>query len=149
MRYGYKRWKHRKGHTQINIDLAGLEQHQKLQELTILTTACLETAGKLGALQGFVEKFEISFVQLSGLTGPRITIIFSDPIGKTCSFTTDYRFMGTGNSKASNEPSTEDIVKLLCKELPPKILAHLKKCKEDITKAGFTLDILFASSGGS
>ncbi len=82
----------------------------------------------LGLLGEMVEVFKIGWVDFGGNRGPSFTIYFRDPMGKTMSHGTDFRFIGKGQPF----PSAEDIKEHLCSKegLRGFISEHIGKCEE-------------------
>ncbi len=103
--------------------------------LVVLTISSLETLKRLGVLAEFVEVIRITFssfgTQSNGVPGPCFAVYFHDPLNNKCSFSTDYRFLGSG----STTPTIEEVVVGLMDYLPKTISEFIKKTRAKIEQA--------------
>lgn len=108
----------------LNPDPASKKQASS-KTLCAVTQGCTETLKRLDKLGRFVVSFHISFCRFepSNRAGPSITVHFRDPLGTSCSHSTDYRFIGTG----SPSPSATEIADHLCQHLPGFMREHMRR----------------------
>ena len=128
----------------IDIDLEGPRKGEIISDevMRAVLDGCVGTYLKLGLIRFAVKTFKVNFVRFDEKQsdpGPRIMVIFQDPLGNEKSLETDYRFLGSGKSN----PTSEQISHCLCHngQLPRSITKHLERCKERIKEAQGMLSV--------
>jgi hypothetical protein len=108
------------------------------ETLTAVSIGCRQTLVNLGEIGKMIEVIKVTFTtfplgKTDDPTGPVFKIIFCDPLGKKCSYETDFRFIGT--EVFNPEVTADEISEHLCKELPRFIEEHLESCASKINGA--------------
>jgi len=124
--------------TKISVDVTvdDVGTYATAMQLAQITEGCLLTLNNLReqGLRDVIEVFRVTWIKFDkNVPGPSFTVYFRDPLGETCSHSTDYRFVGTG----SVCPTASDIERHFCAEgcLPRFIGEHLRSCRKRLEAA--------------
>lgn len=130
--------------SRISVDLCESVGGRRIIHSSVLTAvgACGEFFKGLGEGGGrdIIEVFRITFTSFNKFSqpGPRITICLRDPIGRTCSYTTDFRFIGDGDP----EPTEEEIIDHLNEEFIKEFKKFLEQSRKELDEARRKIDAI-------
>ena len=116
----------------INLDID--EEKGKLvspEQLTEIALGCLDVLNGLGPRGRLIEVFKVTFVELKGSVGPCVTVHYHDPMGKVCSYGSDFRFMGSGGPM----PSRKEIADGFLAMLPAAMDEHVRRSRKTLADA--------------